>query len=145
MCGMRNSELKLGFLKRNLFLFFRFHFTSSMLPDRKFTTIPMWFRFQNQNKLFYRTNTTQIFAKNRLNNIDSLLKTIKMLKCCQKKKKFKVEEFKVKNIYFPCHTLTNSKSNSWNGKSTSRTSCTMNFRSSLKCALTIPHFRFKIG
>ena len=45
----------------------------------------------------------------------------------------KVQDLWVKNIYFPCHTLTNSRSNSWNGKSTVRTLCTMNFRSVLEC------------
>ena len=37
------------------------------------------------------------------------------------KKKLKVEDFKVKNIYFLCHTLTNLKTKSWNGKSTFQT------------------------
>ena len=37
------------------------------------------------------------------------------------KKKLKVENFKVKNIYFLCHTLTNLKTKPGNGKSTFQT------------------------
>ena len=72
--------------------------------------------------------TTRIFAKNCLNNSDLLLKRIEMLKCCKKKKKWKVENLTMKNIYFWSHTLTNFKSKLWNDKNTLQTTSKTIFR-----------------
>ena len=56
-----------------------------------------------------------------LKKIDSVQLFLFTLKCCQKLKELKVENVRVKNIYFWGHTLTNFKSKSWNGKRTFQT------------------------
>ena len=53
-------------------------------------------------------------------------------KCCLKIKDLQMENLWLKNIYFLHHTLMHRKSRSWNGKSTVRTSCAVNFRSVLE-------------
>ena len=51
------------------------------------------------------------------------------LQHCLRMEDFKIENLRLKNIYFLGHTLKIWKSRLWNGKSIVRTLCTMNFRS----------------
>ena len=76
-----------------------------------------------------RGNAQYFCALKKLIQFNSFIYIQDKFKCCQKLEELKVENVRVKNICFWGHTLTNFNSNSWNGKSTVRTFCTMNFRS----------------
>ena len=82
-----------------------------------------------KTRLETRGNAQYFCALKKLIQFNSFIYIQDKFKCCQKLEELKVENVRVKNICFWGHTLTNFNSNSWNGKSTVRTFCTMNFRS----------------
>ena len=86
-----------------------------------------------KTRLETRGNAQYFCALKKLIQFNSFIYIQDKFKCCQKLEELKVENVRVKNICFWGHTLTNFNSNSWNGKSTVRTFCTMNFRSVREC------------
>ena len=102
-----------------------------------FLQLLIWNFFHNGSKIYYnpylldcydlkiKTKQAEDTYRKRsiidLKKIDSVQLFLFTLKCCQKLKELKVENVRVKNIYFWGHTLTNFKSKMWNGKSTFQT------------------------
>ena len=102
-----------------------------------FLQLLIWKFFHNGSKIYYnpylldcydlkiKTKQAEDTYRRRsiidLKKIDSVQLFLFTLKCCQKLKELKVENVRVKNIYFWGHTLTNFKSKSWNSKRTFQT------------------------
>ena len=74
-----------------------------------------------KTRLETRGNAQYFCALKKLIQFNSFIYIQDKFKCCQKLEELKVENVRVKNIYFWGHTLTNFKSKSWNGKRTFQT------------------------
>ena len=115
---MRNWKLWSWIFEEDLFHFFNCWFGISFIMLRKFIPIPMkWIVMIWKSK----QNTQKTRSIIDLKEIDSVHIFLFTLKCCQKLKELKDENFQVKNSYFSSHTLTKFRSKLRNGKSTVQT------------------------
>ena len=99
-----------------------------------FLQLLIWKFFHNGSKIYYnpylldcydlkiKTKQAEDTYRRRsiidLKKIDSVQLFLFTLKCCQKLKELKVENVRVKDIYFSSHTWTKLRSKGWKGKST---------------------------